>query len=149
MKRIHINFQTETCKVCGKVVKGLKSHMKINHNDRMFNCTYELEDGTICPKSYARKNILRRHITLIHQNIMPHSCSRCSKAFTSKKMLKEHILAEHFNLQLDCLIAGCRTTFRTVRALCGHIKVVHRELSKEEKIEYVKKAKKVPLPKVE
>ncbi len=145
IKNVHMDLKRETCNICGRSVKGLKKHMS-KHYDRKFKCTYELEDGTICPKGYPVKSLLDRHFKLIHQNIMPHSCSRCKKAYKSKSSLKEHILADHLNLQLDCLIAGCRTKFRTVRALCGHIKVVHRELSKEEKIEYVKKAKKAQLP---
>ncbi len=57
-------------------------------------------------------------------------------------------MVDHLNVRMDCVVKGCKTKFRTVRAMCGHIKVVHRELSKEEKKKYVLAAKEIPLPDV-
>jgi hypothetical protein len=125
----------------------MAQHM-LQHTGFKHKCTFVLEDGNVCGKLYRAPYALKHHINVDHKNILPFSCDRCGKEFTKRLSWREHILADHLNLQLDCLIAGCRTKFRTVRALVGHLRVVHRELTVEEKVKYVKQARKIPLPKI-
>lgn len=146
-RRIHL-ITPEICKICGVTVKGMESHMATHKGLFRYKCTELLEDGTPCAKAFRTSHRRKNHIIIHHKNMLPFICSRCGRGFTSSVSLREHILAEHYNLQLDCLIKGCRTKFRSTKALKGHIKVVHRELNGLQKLEYLKMVKKLKMPEI-
>lgn len=150
--RVHSDkMPVEKCKICSKIFKqkDMWSHVITHNQDHKHKCSFVLPDGTICPSKYRSAGQLQKHVNVIHRNIRFFKCNRCVKEYKSRTLLEEHILADHVKLRLNCVVKGCRTKFRYLRAMCGHIKVVHRELSQEEKEAYLKEAKKIPLPKVE
>ncbi|KXN67536.1 hypothetical protein CONCODRAFT_52316, partial [Conidiobolus coronatus NRRL 28638] len=44
---------------------------------------------TLCPKSFNRKNSLRRHLQL-HSGVRPYSCTTCKRSFSRQDIYKRH-----------------------------------------------------------
>jgi hypothetical protein len=43
----------------------------------------------LCPKSFNRKNSLRRHLQL-HSGVRPYSCTTCKRSFSRQDIYKRH-----------------------------------------------------------
>ncbi|KAI9267443.1 hypothetical protein BY458DRAFT_511800 [Sporodiniella umbellata] len=53
----------------------------------------KIYDCTICPRSFARKHDLQRHIR-VHTGAKPYYCLNCEKAFARTDALKRHLRME-------------------------------------------------------
>jgi len=58
-------------------------------------CFWMLENETVCGKTFAKNDSLRRHIEAEHKGIKPHACSLCDKSYSRKDYLDRHIKATH------------------------------------------------------
>jgi len=58
-------------------------------------CFWMLENKTVCGKTFAKNDSLRRHIEAEHKGIKPHACSLCEKSYSRKDYLDRHIKATH------------------------------------------------------
>ena len=54
--------------------------------DNLFTCTWMLENGQKCGKTYAVKHSVNRHIKEVHQKVR-YSCKQCERQFVSKYTL--------------------------------------------------------------
>ena len=80
----------ESCLFCGKVVKGLKSHLRFNM------CGKEVNDRKMipcpkCPRIVREESQLRQHINAIHDRIKDKLCSQCSYTIYSSHNLGLHV----------------------------------------------------------
>ena len=100
---------------------------------------------------YLRSDKLKRHIRVYHQGIRDYKCDHCDNDFLFYQPLKSHIFKVHDGKKIDCdlceksfLTSGqlkrhknsnhekpkvilcdqCSTTFREVRRLNSHIRLV-------------------------
>ena len=139
-KTIHVNkIPKEVCKICGKEVKYLQSHMKSHDDDK------EVQKCEICFKTYScitslnihiknfheRKRdskcdicgkifghgYLKRHILSVHKGVKKFSCDLCEKSFSTKKYLKNHKKTDH-----EGIIESCEICFKEVKHLQNHMK---------------------------
>ena len=64
-----------------------------------------------CDKRFITQEKLKEHISLVHDQIKPYSCSICGKSFLLQHKLKEHsILVVHEKLKLfQCSVCNYRT----------------------------------------
>ena len=63
----------ETCKICGKQIVKLKTHMAIVHSsEKPFSCSY-------CEKSFKVPRNLRSHEKLHTASDNLYKCSKCEK----------------------------------------------------------------------
>ena len=88
-KSIHEAGAPEVCSVCGKAVKDMKSHMRVNHstkNQRTIPCDVEGCDGMFRTKQEVRNHNNRVHLDLKTQ------CPICLQWL---KNLPEHISQVH------------------------------------------------------
>jgi len=143
-KSIHGPTALEVCTVCGKAVKDIKSHMKLNHTDknqRTISCDVEGCDGMFRTKQEIRNHINRvhldlktqcticlqwlknlpEHISQVHQQEKKHVCSQCGKPFFKSSDLKAHIERIHQGKKYICPECG-----KSVSKIREHMKSVHR-----------------------
>ena len=102
------------CKVCGKLVKHLNSHMKIHSKGKTFDCE-------TCSQKFCTLATMKRHTSMVHLQIKPYSCKVCSKSFALKFQLKDH--EEMHNGELPC--EQCDKTFPSTNYLKSHIRNKH------------------------
>jgi len=107
------------CAVCGKTVKDIRSHMKINHSDttlRTRQCP--VED---CKKMFRTKQEVENHINSIHLDIK----SQCSICFLWFKNLSDHIGQVHKGgKKYRC--GECDKQFSRNFGLKQHVERVHK-----------------------
>ena len=58
-------------------------------------CNWELEDGSICDKSFKKSDSLKRHRKEIHKGIRPYACHLCGKSYGRRDYLDRHIVLSH------------------------------------------------------
>jgi len=142
-KAIHGPIALEVCTVCGKAVKDIKSHMKLNHTDknqRTLSCEVEGCDGMFRTKQEVRNHYNRvhldlktqcsiclqwlknlpEHISQVHQQDRKHVCSQCGKQFFKSSDLKAHIERVHLGKRYVCPECG-----KTVSKIREHMKSLH------------------------
>merc|ERR1712200_335114 len=108
-----------------------------------------------CNKSYSRKDKLRTHIKMVHedQNVKQHSCQVCEKSYSRKDKLNNHMKQSHFEVykkqaedslgtnekmvhedqnvkQHNCQV--CEKSYSRRDKLNSHMKKCHFELYKKE-----------------
>ena len=85
---IHEGHKDHKCESCGKLLSGeqsLKAHTHLIHGADVQNltiktCNWNLENGGICGKSFAKSHNLAVHMQM-HQNIRPFGCNFCDQTF--------------------------------------------------------------------
>jgi len=109
------------CAVCGKTVKDIKSHMKINHSEtslRTRQCP--VED---CKKMFRTKQEVENHINSIHLDIK----SQCSICFLWFKNVSDHIGQVHKGgKKYSC--DECDKQFSRNFGLKQHMERVHKSI---------------------
>jgi len=133
----------EVCTVCGKSVKDMKSHMKVNHsetNQRTMQCHVEgcksmfrtkqevtnhynrvhLDIKAQCSICLQWLKNLPEHISQVHNRDRKHVCNECGKQFFKNSDLKLHIERVHTGKRYNCPECG-----RTVSKIREHMKVAH------------------------
>ena len=104
------------CKVCGKLVIAMKSHMATHALVNTLACD-------LCQQKFHDKYSMKRHISIVHLNYKPYSCGTCQKSYTLRFSLKNHEEL-HQGLQLKCKV--CEKMFPTHKLLAQHDKSMHR-----------------------
>mmetsp|Transcript_3051 Transcript_3051/g.9319 ORF Transcript_3051/g.9319 Transcript_3051/m.9319 type:complete len:418 (-) Transcript_3051:191-1444(-) len=79
-----------------------------------------------CPRTFARRFDMHRHVDAVHMNKRPHVCSDCSQAFKQAAHLKEHVRTYHDINKLRCEV--CSRDFGSVPRLKRHVESVHLNL---------------------
>ena len=92
-KRLHTSWK-ESCQFCGKIVKGLKSHL------RATMCGKEVDDRNKvpcpkCPRILRSKSKLIQHTSHIHDGIKDKYCTQCSYKTYSSHNLRLHVSNVH------------------------------------------------------
>ena len=114
----HANSTDEKlpCKVCGKLVIAMKSHMATHALVNTLACD-------VCQQKFHDKYSLRRHISIVHVKHKPYSCGTCQKSYTLRFSLKNHEEL-HKGLQIKC--KDCEKMFPTQQYLAEHEKSKHK-----------------------
>lgn len=99
-EEVKSGYQINRCSRCHmtfKMKRGLRAHMVRAHGIRVREVTCHL-----CNKSFARADVLTRHLGLVHK-IGSYKCKKicpvegCNKSFDVQARLDEHVSAIHFN----------------------------------------------------
>ncbi|XP_017063352.1 transcriptional repressor CTCF [Drosophila eugracilis] len=85
-------YRCKLCSYASVTHRHLSSHMLIHLDEKPFRCDH-------CPQSFRQRQLLRRHMNLIHnEQYMPpepraklHKCPSCSREFTHKGNLIRHM----------------------------------------------------------
>lgn len=110
------------CQVCGKLVKGIQTHMLIHKGIKKFNCEF-------CTKSFTQSGQLKRHINS-HLNIRNYSCpyQGCNKTFVDPSSVSKHIVI-HNKEKRPYICNICSASFNRQGALKYHEKTHRQERS--------------------
>lgn len=79
---VHTEPVLQECKLCGKKVRWMTSHLACHKNDPMLCPT--------CGASCKNKTLLRSHIRAVHKIQATLECHYCDKKFKRKNQLAEH-----------------------------------------------------------
>jgi len=143
-KNIHgPGTEPEICSICGKAVKDMKSHMKLNHsnkNQRTICCQVEGCTGRFRTKQEVRNHNNRVHLDLksqchiclqwlknvpdhikqVHEHERKHVCSQCGQSFFKSSDLKVHVERLHQGRRYICPECG-----KPVSKIREHMKAGH------------------------
>lgn len=106
------------CQVCGKLVKGIQTHMLIHEGIKKFQCEY-------CKKSFIQSGQLKRHVNS-HLNIRNYSCSQCGKTFVDPSSVTKHLVVHKNKDERPFVCSLCGSQFSRLSALRHHEKT-HRQ----------------------
>ena len=113
----------QSCEFCGKIVKGLKTHL------RATMCGKDVDDRNMlpcpkCPKLVRNKSKLKQHISQIHEGVKDKQCTLCSYTTYSSHNLRLHVSNVHDKTPMfnDCPHCHTRTG-----NLDKHIEIYHIE----------------------
>ncbi|CAH1777608.1 unnamed protein product [Owenia fusiformis] len=115
------SFRCLECGILCSTLKGLATHNRKKHDnvEKMFKCTFK------CPKSFATKELLDRHIKRQHEiKADDKRCSVCDRAFSSQSKLEDHQRG-HTGVKLLCYICGKKFKFKN--NLGTHMKEQHNK----------------------
>ena len=85
------NFESTTCSECGATLKNktyLYAHMRIHNYQNAFKCE-------VCGKEFRVKKNLSEHNLVVHMKDKRIKCEYCGRGFPRKNKLKSHILSVH------------------------------------------------------
>jgi len=103
--------EPKPCKICGKVLIGMKQHMRRVHNDPInLNCKY-------CNSHFRYAVSLKRH-EKIHMEDEEFNCQYCSMKIIGGPNLRNHIIRECRSLPFKC--DECERGFRCKSFLDSH-----------------------------
>lgn len=77
---------------------------------------------SICSKTFANENTLKRHFYFSHESDLPYSCKICSKQFAKRWILKIHLN----NIHTKILWSICKSLFFQ-NPILGNIAFVHEK----------------------
>jgi len=113
--------QTQTCDMCGKVVKELKQH-------KVRGCPYGKKRPHYqcdhCEKSFTLKNGLNRHLRAVHFKIKDHSCAKCNYTTAESFNLRMHIARVHEGKKV---VLSCPLCNKNVVNLEWHLEQYHKD----------------------
>ena len=93
-----------------------------NENNQNLDKSHQCDQ---CPKNFAHKFLLARHIRSVHEGVK-FSCEQCDQKFTEKWSLKSHILGVHEKLKrFKC--NQCDKAYPQASGLHQHKKKIHPE----------------------
>ena len=126
----HKIIQMFPCKYCRKSFKadkGLKSHIKIVHEEASMILT--VNKGTFrciqCLKTFAKENYLKLHMKRCGDNSKRFQCNVCDASFVMNADLKQHKFRHMKHPCFSC--KHCEKTFRQKSGLRGHQEIHLRE----------------------
>jgi len=104
------------CDYVGKTKKHLLQHQRTH--TKLLEC----KD---CDKRFSRKNELKRHRLVKHENPNAFQCKVCKKNLSNKNSLRSHLKAHEENQAKPFKCLKCQKTFRMKRSLQSHQKYMH------------------------
>lgn len=105
------------CHICGKFFKHhLEKHLLTHSEKKPFQCD-------ICNKTFKRKNHMKTHTKLIHENTTMHQCDICNKKLRSKDALVFHLKRHTKEYCIKC--EKCGFGFVRMFEYRKHVKVKH------------------------
>jgi uncharacterized Zn-finger protein len=111
------------CGICQKVFpkrRALLTHRKLHSNIYTSNNVCE-----ICNKSYRSKNILRKHMKVVHTETRDFVCDLCGKSFKQQDTLNAHVRV-HDNNRTEFQCKECGKYLSASAALKVHMRVHQR-----------------------
>lgn len=119
LKHIKIHGKNRyQCEFCEKWFEH--KHVLLTH--REIHLDLERPVCTICQNTFKNVNNLRKHITLVHENILVAFCDLCGKGFKQRGDLPKHKRLTHSNERnFECEI--CNKKFKTNSFLNKHKKM--------------------------
>ena len=109
------------CDICKNILankKSLKKHMRTHSTDRL-KC-----NESECDETFARTDILARHIRLVHKNLKTYVCETCNLAFPDNFQLERHKSSTHKDERHQC--SFCEKSYSQKGLLTDHIKKEHK-----------------------
>ncbi len=109
-----------TCKICGKTMKDghyYPIHMRIHRGEKRFKCGE-------CGKGFVCTGDLTKH-KRIHSDVWQFNCVFCERGFHHKSGLFGHLRVHTEETPYFCVVNGCGQSFRAVRALKSHRRLIH------------------------
>jgi len=107
------NHVCSTCNLNFDDSKGLKEHMKDEHNTSKYNCT-------TCSKAFDTIPNLQKHMA--EHGVW--NCSHCNKEFMNEKALKGHIKNQH-SQRYQCKDKECQEAFDSKWDMKRHYSANH------------------------
>ena len=112
-----ISCDSIDCKMMFANKRSLKKHTKNVHKEKPHQCSQ-------CLKKFSFKNLLSRHIEIVHKKVKPYQCSQCLKYFNNKNHLSRHIDVVHKRIR-PCQCSQCSKNFSNKHHLRLHMMKVH------------------------
>ena len=80
-----------------------KKHVKSSPSEKAFtgeaevarNCGERLYQCALCDKRFEEASSLRRHVRMLHSDVMPLQCDQCDEGFIAKSTLIDHVRTCH------------------------------------------------------
>ena len=109
-----------------KVFDDIKpDHPEVKQEEKLktlFSCN-------LCPKSYGKKEYLKRHVTQFHEKVKPFKCLICNQSFFGQANADQHLRAVH-ERQKPFGCSKCGKSFADNRDLQRHVEQVHDKVRK-------------------
>ena len=120
----NIEFNCKFCSTKWISHLSLELHIMEIHKKRMFSC-----DRCNLLVSYS-KEIVSKHIDLVHKKLKNHVCHHCGKAYSDQKTLKKH-LSKHHNegppVEKKYKCDQCDKSYELLQSLKTHIATNHQK----------------------
>ena len=117
IRDLHTDTGRIICPVCSKYVQ--RSHINQAHKEEASICD-------LCSALFKNRHSLMGHKRKVHGNIENIPCPHCGQVIETKYKLSQHIYAVH-NLQ-ESPCDQCGKTYKNIKLLQAHKKVMHPEL---------------------
>jgi hypothetical protein len=130
----------QTCPLCFKEVRGLKTHQRYVHGEKTVTCIY-----AGCNKLFITKSNMKEHYTTVHCDIKRFTCQYCNAPYKSRMHLKTHIYKNHLFKSIQCEL--CPTLLSSKSYYDKHIKSSHN-LDYVTKENLLKKIRETPVEKL-
>jgi KRAB domain-containing zinc finger protein len=124
MKNCH--RAASNCKVCGKVVKDMKHHIKMMHPVEKTTIACK-----ICNKTFNNKELLTRHLKTHNKQF---ECRVCKLRYPTAYHLKVHLKIHDNLLVFQCKI--CSKSFNYAMSLMIHVKTHEKTREKSHQCEH-------------
>ena len=126
-EKSHAMFKCSECE-CSLESKGLlRAHLK-THESLKFACEK-------CDELFPKENILKKHISEVHEKSQPIPCESCDLKFTSDSEMEKHIKTMHTSViepeQWNCNDCAFQANFAS--ELMNHLKHMGHAPSKAKK----------------
>ncbi|XP_015837824.1 uncharacterized protein LOC103314758 isoform X3 [Tribolium castaneum] len=103
VKHVHLkDYNYYQCHLCGKQFcykDSLRLHFVTHNSVKTVKCD-------LCPKKFATRVKLTKHLRSVHSDAPPLTCSYCGKSIKNEKNLEKHIQVYHFHQGDICDICG-------------------------------------------
>eukprot|EP00092_Neocalanus_flemingeri_P042042 GFUD01045793.1.p1 GENE.GFUD01045793.1~~GFUD01045793.1.p1 ORF type:complete len:326 (-),score=56.87 GFUD01045793.1:19-996(-) len=121
----------QTKKIDRNVIPKLSAEDELAMNSMM-----KVDDGGIylcnsidCEYKSKTKNGLKRHIKVMHLNLVSYNCKQCDYATKFSQSLNAHVLGVHDKIDHFCKFCDFKSTHKTT--IYQHIKRVHENKEKQ------------------
>ncbi|OXA47381.1 oocyte zinc finger protein XlCOF26 [Folsomia candida] len=90
----HTSEKPYNCATCGRSF-AFKGKMKLHQMTHLEKSSREVIKCHICPQTFLSRDVLFRHVRVVHENQRNHPCVVCDKRFSSSSNLRRHVEARH------------------------------------------------------